>query len=175
MPVVVDVADGDSMTIAFRQRSDLGAGGDIFERSVAPVPEEAVTGSLRCLARGERTSLDRIDVKPAIPVEVEQPHAPAHGLGELMVLGAAAFECEGEPRLQGIIAEVWRFARRRPGRRWLGTPDGPMSAARISRRVRPVPANWPPRAREPEESRLGLAVIRRTLRPSVHRANDSNR
>ena len=81
MAVVVVVADGDAVAVASRESVQPGTLGDILERPVAAVAEQAVA-AWRMLGGRERPALDGIDVEPAVAVVVEQAHAPAHRLRE---------------------------------------------------------------------------------------------
>ncbi|MFO0951928.1 MAG: hypothetical protein U0835_12405 [Isosphaeraceae bacterium] len=49
--------------------------------------------------------LDRVDVEPAVAVEVDQAHAPRHGFGELFQGRSAVLKPEGQAGRPGVVRE----------------------------------------------------------------------
>src|SRR6185437_13834233 len=87
--IVVDVADGDPVPIAAGERGQAGGRGRVLEPAVATVAEEAVSEGRTTGGGGKWAALDRIDIEPAVAVEVDQAHASAHGFGHLAQFGWA--------------------------------------------------------------------------------------
>ena len=108
MTVVVEVADGDAVTVSPRQFRDARRRSHVLERPVAPVAEQPVAllavGAKRDRRR-EGAALDDVDVEPAVAVVIEQPDASRGRLGELPAGRAAIVEGEAQARGLGVIAE----------------------------------------------------------------------
>ena len=84
MAVVVIIANGDSVSIAPTEPRQASNSGDVFERSIALVPEQPVALHRRFRQRffWQHASLHDIDVEPAVSVVIDQAHAAAHRLGK---------------------------------------------------------------------------------------------
>ncbi len=57
------------------------------------------------IAGRKRPPLNGVNVEPSVAVEVEERHAPAHGLGELAQFAASVIENEGDAALLGVVGE----------------------------------------------------------------------
>ena len=74
--VVVVVADGDAVAVAPGQPAMPDALGDVLERAVAPVAEQAVAARrASCGLGGNGPPWTTVDVEPAVAVVVEQADA----------------------------------------------------------------------------------------------------
>ena len=102
----------------------------------------------------ERSSLNAINVEPAVAVEVDQAHPSRHRLGEQVLLGVAAIELKAEAGRLGVVDEI-RRGLLRFGIRALTTPGR-------SRLGFAVPSRAWPKVREAlTEHRPGLCHFAR--------------
>ena len=82
MPVVIVIAHGHALAVTLcpGDRCDPGCPRHVLERAVATIAKEAVARVRRgrpraTIPRMQVPALDAVDVEPAVPIEVEQPHA----------------------------------------------------------------------------------------------------
>ena len=103
--VVVEVADRHAVAIPAGQGGQARGAGDVAEMAVPEVAEQPVlVGEPRRRWR-EDAPLDRVDVEPAVAVEVEQGDAAAHRLGELTGGRPAVVVGEDQARRLGVVGE----------------------------------------------------------------------
>src|SRR4029077_8972371 len=77
----------------------------VVEPAVASVAPEAVAERRRTSRWGKLSPLYGVDVEPAVTVEIEQGHAAAHGLGELVEVAAPVVEGEDDAPAVGVVGE----------------------------------------------------------------------
>ena len=80
---------------------DAGLRGDILERAVAAIPEQAVPRLPRDRRIGERPAVDQEDVDPAVVVVVEEQPARADRLDQVLVGARAVDVAEVDRRPRG--------------------------------------------------------------------------
>ena len=130
MPVIIIVADGDSVPVAAGHGARSAAGGDVVECSVAPVAEEPVAEGLAGGKRRESPSLDEIHVEQPVAVVVEHAGTAAGHLGKLAIGSEPVVEDEsGESRGAGVVLESSWLVEELGGR-GEGRPVGGSAAAR---------------------------------------------
>ena len=56
----------------------------------------------------ERTTLEHIDIEPAVAVEIDQADPATHVLRQLMLRGRSIVEDKAQARLAGIVVELDR-------------------------------------------------------------------
>ena len=146
------------MAVSARERGDPGALGDVLEGAVAPVAEEAIAGRRAIRAGREGAALDAVDVEPAVAVVVQQRHAAAERLGELVDGRRAVVVGESQADGLGIVGERGDdhgapSAAARPG-----SGSAPGSASGSSRRRGEEVGGGPVEPVEPVEGVPGRAV-----------------
>ncbi len=120
MSVVIVIADGHAhaVTLPPGDRGDSGCLRDVLERPVAAVAEEPVARSRgglpgdTVLRRMQVAPLNAVHVEPAVAVEVEQPHASRHRLGQqccgVWPLSKSKAQADG----RGVVDELRNGTRR---------------------------------------------------------------
>ena len=130
--VVVVVAHGDAVAVAAGQRGQAGRGG---RRPRTGRRRGCGRGGRRTAegpARGERSPLDGVDVEPAVAVEVEDGHAAAHGLGELVEVAVPVVEGEDEAAAARPRRRTWGWSAAGEPRSSLARrPSGPSRSASV--------------------------------------------
>ena len=76
MAVVVIVADRDAMAIPPRHAGDSRPVGDVLERAIPAVSEKPVSWWRRPGIGGKWPALHRVDVQPAVVVNVDEANSP---------------------------------------------------------------------------------------------------
>ena len=71
MTVIVIIANGHTMAVTLRQIGDAGCGAGIREGAVPLIVEKAIATALAVRIGRKRTTLDDIDVEPAVAVVIE--------------------------------------------------------------------------------------------------------
>ncbi len=123
--VVVVIGAGHAEAISAANPRDPGALARILERPVSAVAEQAVAqlGPGRLGPGWEGSTLDEIDIEPAVAVIVEDGDAATDRLGDLVLRRLVVVVGEAEPGGVGIVAEGDRGGALCVG--WTGRGRGP--------------------------------------------------
>src|SRR5918994_7602768 len=91
---------------------DTRGGGHVFERPIALVSIQSMSGASGSLSVGERATVNQEDVQPAVVVVVEEQASGPHGFDNMLVRAGAV----GVPEVEsGLLRDVFEKNGRRVG------------------------------------------------------------
>ena len=135
MAVAVDIADGDAVAVPAGESADARAIGDVLEGAVASIVEQAIPRACRRRSGvggwSEGTSLDAVDIKPAVAVIVQEGESAAGGLGQLVEGSLGIIVNESEADGLGIVGKGELAAGPRPRTPRAGAGSGRQLGPRV--------------------------------------------